>query len=68
MQQNLKKDIYDRIPNKPKLHVAKDKLISYDGGNIEIEGKCIVGIIKPDASGKSYPVQCFVVPTNYRQY
>jgi hypothetical protein len=49
-------------------HVAKDKLTSYDGGNIEIEGKCIVRITKPDAPGKSYPVQCFVVLLNYPQY
>jgi hypothetical protein len=59
----ISRKIYDHIPNKPKLHVAKDKVTSYDGGNIEIEGKCIVRITKPDAPGKSYPVQCFVVPT-----
>ena len=59
----ISRKIYDCIPNKPKLHAAKEKLTSYDGDNIEIEGKCIVRITKPDAPGKSYPVQCFVVPT-----
>ena len=59
----IPRKIYDLIPNRPKLYAAKDKLTSYDGGNIEVDGKCIVRITKPDTPGKSYPVQCFVVPS-----
>ncbi len=59
----IPRKIYDLIPNRPKLYAAKDKLTSYDGGNIEVDGKCIVRITKPDTLGKSYPVQCFVVPS-----
>ena len=61
----IPRNVYNQIPNKPKLHKTKDKLTSYDGSSIEVEGKCIVRITKPDEhNGKSYPVQCFVVPTN----
>ena len=59
----ISRKIYNSLPNKPKLHKAKEKLTSYDGGNIEIVGKCIIRITKPGLSGKSYPVQCFVAPT-----
>lgn len=59
----IPRKIYNRMPNKPKLHNAKDKLTSYNGSNSQVEGKCIVRITRPDFTGKSYPVQCFVVPT-----
>ena len=45
-----------------KLHEAKAKLTSYNGGSIEVQGKCIVRITKPDKPEKSYLLQCFVVP------
>ena len=59
----MSKKIYDCIPNKPKLQAAKEKFTSYDGGNIEIEEKCIVRITKPGVPRKSYPVPCFILPT-----
>ena len=54
--------VYDRFQQKPKLHEAKAKLTSYNGGSAEVQEKCIVIITRPDKPGKSYPVQCFVVP------
>ena len=45
-----------------KLHEAKAKLTSYNGGSKEVQGKCIVRITRPDKPEKSYLLQCFVVP------
>ena len=59
----IPRKVYDCIQQRPKLHEAKAKLTSYDGGSIEVQGKCIVRITRPDKPEKSYPVQCFVVPT-----
>ena len=59
----IPRKVYDRIKQRPRLHEAKAKLTSYNGGSIEVQGKCIVRITGLDKPEKSYPVQCFVVPT-----
>ena len=56
----IPRKVYDLIQQRPKLHEAKAKLTSYNGGSIEVQGKCIVRITRPDKPVKSYPIQCFV--------
>ena len=59
----IPRKVYDCIQQRRKLHQVKAKLTSHNGGSIEVLGKCIVRITGPDKPEKSYPVQCFVVPT-----
>ena len=64
----IPRKVNDHIPKRPKLHEAKAKLTSYNGGNIKVQGKCIVRITRPDKPGKSYPVQCLLFPLNHHHY
>ena len=58
----IPRKVYYRIQQRPKLHEAKAKLASYNGGSIEVQGSVLSEL--PDLTNlKSYPVQCFVVPT-----
>ena len=42
----------DRIQKRPKLHEVKAMLTSYNGGSIEVQGRCVVRITRPDKRGK----------------
>ena len=53
----------DCIQKRPKLHEAKAMLTSYNGGSIEVQGRCVVRITGPGKPGESYLAQCFVVHT-----
>ena len=47
---------------KGEIHSTNAKLTAYDGGNIEVIGKCILRVGK--LNRKTYPVEFFIVDTN----
>ena len=58
----ITKRTFQNLDKKGKIHSTNAKLTAYDGGNIEVIGKCILRVGK--LNRKTYPVEFFIVDTH----
>ena len=58
----ITKRTFQNLDKKGKIHSTNAKLTVYDGGNIEVIGKCILRVGK--LNRKTYPVEFFIVDTH----
>ena len=58
----ITKRTFQNLDKKGKIHSTNAKLTAYDGGNIEVLGKCILRVGK--LNRKTYPVEFFIVDTH----
>ena len=58
----ITKRTFQNLGRKGKIHSTNAKLTAYDGGNIEVLGKCILRVGK--LNRKTYPVEFFIVGTH----